>query len=87
MSDELDEDQLATQLKLPPEEADRLGELLRCADMAHARARFGYAKDNDIPPPLAARMADPSYRAALIAVAGEEEEPMPALLAALDAMG
>jgi hypothetical protein len=32
-------------------------------------------------------MADPSYRAALIAVAGEEEEPMPALLAALDAMG
>lgn len=87
MTDDLDEDQLAAALGLPSEEAGRLGELLRCADMAYARARFGYAKDNDIPPPLAARMADASYRAALMAVAGEEEEPMPALLAALGAMG
>jgi hypothetical protein len=80
---DLDADQLAALLNLPPHEAERLDELIRCADMEHTRAIFGYPKDNDIPPPLYARLANPSWRAALAALARDEDPPMSALLAAL----
>jgi hypothetical protein len=85
-SDDLDADALAALLCLPDEEAALLDELIRCADMEHARRAHGYARDNVIPPPLAVRMADPGWRAALLDVAREEDPAPHALLRALSAM-
>lgn len=84
--DELDADALARLLGLPDEEARVLDELIRCADMEHARRQHGYARDNVIPPPLAARMADPSWRAALADVARDEDPAPHNLLCALAEM-
>ena len=65
---------LARRFALSPEDADRLFEVTLWVDQEMATARYGYARDNAIPPPLSRRLLDPQYLARLYE-ALEDQEP------------
>ena len=74
---------LAARLGVDQARARRALMLTHWVDHERAVARHGYPKDNALPPPLPARMADAGYVQAMIEAEREEEDPDGVLLLAL----
>ncbi|RAL20873.1 hypothetical protein DL240_14410 [Lujinxingia litoralis] len=56
---------ICERLDVPPELAEDILLLTHWVDQELATTRYGYPKDNAIPPPLHQRLADPAYLARL----------------------
>ena len=66
---------LEVHLGLNAEDAEAIFLATLWVDAARASARFGYAKDNDIPPALDVRMSDPGYVLDLLRALEDEPHP------------
>jgi hypothetical protein len=57
-----------------PDQIEEIFFLTQWLDQQRAIARYGYPKDNAIPPPLCERLDDPDYVEALAALCEEADE-------------